>query len=80
MLEVLLLNGGSADPSKIAFHLIAAYLNCLRGLIPANILTAGKVQQIWTSWSTLGYYEVMAGVKWDAGQIVDYLRSNGIAP
>ncbi|MCQ8180319.1 hypothetical protein NP603_04290 [Methylomonas sp. SURF-1] len=79
LLEVLGLNG-SGDPSKLAFHTIGAYLNCVNGFIPTNVLTKEKVVSIWEEYVTNGFYEPFAGVKWYAGDIVSYYQTNYIAP
>jgi len=66
---------------QVHFHLIAAYLNCLGGngaVIPAHVMTPAGILAIWQEYALRGYYEPTAGVKWDAGQIVDYLKFNGI--
>ncbi|MDP1652065.1 MAG: hypothetical protein Q8L56_05005 [Rhodocyclaceae bacterium] len=80
MFEVLNL-GGNQDSEKMAFHLIAAYLNCLGGgsssISPLAMTTTG-VLRIWSEWATKGNYEVTAGVYWNATQIKAYLKSNGI--
>jgi hypothetical protein len=78
--EVLNLSG-SADPEKMAFHLIGAYLNVNGGngaVIPSNVITAGEITTIWHEWSTRGYFEPTAGVQWNATAIKYYLVSNGI--
>lgn len=80
MLEVMNLLG-SEDPEKMAFHLIAAYLNCLGGggsSISPLAMTPQGVTAIWAAWATNGYYEPTAGVKWYGTQIKNYLLSNGI--
>jgi hypothetical protein len=72
---------GNEDPEKMAFHLIGAYLNCLGGgesKISTAAMTTDGVIKIWIEWSTKGYYEATAGVKWDATAIKNYLFSNGI--
>lgn len=91
-LEVLTLNPTSTfpdlapgspipvDPANLGMHIAAAYLNCINGFIAPNVLTAEQVKEIWTDWDADEQYEVMAGVYWDAAQLVDYLSSNGIAP
>ena len=64
---------------QVHSHLIAAYLNTMGGngaVIP--VLTADNVLKIWREYATTGYYEPMAGIKWYAEDIVDYLKSNGI--
>jgi len=58
-----------ADPGRVAFHLIGAYLNVKGGSgasIPSHIITEGVIKSIWTEWDTKGYYEPMAGVRWYA--------------
>lgn len=80
MLQVLSRNG-TGDPFKLAFHLIGAYLNCVRGLIPVGVLTTDQVQAIYSAYrSPAGYTPVVGGLPWTASQIVDYLKNNGIAP
>ena len=77
------------DPANLGKHIAAAYLNCVNGFIDRRVLdivlnefNAPLVQNIWKEWDDngRGYYEVMAGVKWYAADIVQYLTSNGIAP
>jgi hypothetical protein len=77
MLEVLN-NTNNLDSQQVAFHLIAAYLNCLNNWVSPLALTTAGVQAIWTEWDTQGYYEPMAGVRWYAAEIKNYLISNGI--
>lgn len=80
MLEVMQLTGGG-DPSKIGFHVIGAYLNILSGLISPLALTTPKLIQMWNEWVATGYFTPYAGAaKWNADQIVSYLKSTGIAP
>jgi len=78
MLEVLSLNG-TQDPSKVAFHIIGAYLNALNGYLDSHI-TATLIQNIWKSYALNGYYEVVPGTQWYGSDIVAYLQANGIAP
>jgi hypothetical protein len=78
LLQVLNLNGTN-DPSKIAFHVVGAYLNILNHLIPSQVLTVNSLQKIWSDYANNGYYYV-SGVKWYAGDIVAYLQNSNISP
>ena len=81
MAEVLAQNGGSLDSEKLAFHLIGAYLNAKGGngaVIPPNVITADEITVIWHEYSTRGFFEPTAGVKWYGSEIKYYLTSNGI--
>lgn len=78
MLEVLSLSG-SQDPYKVAFHIIGAYLNALNGYLDSHI-TPTLIQNIWKSYALNTYYEVVPGTLWHGEDIVNYLKSNGIAP
>ncbi|MCL2635922.1 MAG: hypothetical protein FWD50_04735 [Betaproteobacteria bacterium] len=63
------------------FHLIGAYLNKMGGngaVIPDTVLTAQDILRIWQEYASRGYFEPMAGIKWYADEIVDYLKTNGI--
>lgn len=85
-------NGGSVSktfgealnvnaPEQVHFHLIAAYLNVKGGngaMISDKAITASRVLAMWQEYATKGYYEPMAGVKWYALEIKNYLISNGI--
>lgn len=74
-------NGSPGDPDKVAFHLIGAYLNVNGGngaVIPQHVIDSSVIKNMWTEWNTKGYYEPMAGVKWYATEIKNYLISNGI--
>jgi len=53
-------------------HLMAAYLNTLKGWTSFQSTTA--LQKIWTEWRDHGYYTPIAGVKWYAADIVNYLK------
>lgn len=82
LLDVLNL-GPQNDPSKVAFHLIAALLNIRGGngaTIASNVLNEQGVKNMWTAWLGTGRttYPVMAGVNWSGTQLVNYLISNGI--
>lgn len=83
--EVLDLTG-NADPGKVAFHLIGAYLNAKGGngaVINLGTLGPGETVEsiiigVWSEWVSKGYYEPMAGMQWGSEQIVNYLKTNGI--
>lgn len=79
--EVLTI-GGPQDSGKVAKYLIGAYLNTKAGngaVIPTNVMTPDGILAIWSEYvSNNGFYEPVAGVKWYAAEIKDYLKSNGI--
>jgi hypothetical protein len=77
MLQVLNLKGNE-DPGKVAFHLIGAYLNVKAGLVSSSAMDESRVLNMWVEWATRGYFEPVAGVRWYAAEIVNYLKSNGI--
>ena len=75
--EVLLINVSG----NVAKHIIAAYLNKLGGngaVIPDSAITLAGIKNMWAEYATKGFYEPMAGIKWYAQDIVNYLKSNGI--
>lgn len=82
--EVSMTLGEALDvnaPGQVHFHLIGAYLNKMGGngaIIPDAAITETGILTMWHEYATKGYYEPIAGVKWYAQQIVDYLISNGI--
>jgi hypothetical protein len=87
LLEVLALpnvpkdvSGVPADPSKLAFHLIGAYLNIQNRFVPSVVLTSSQVLTIWGEYASKGYFEPTAGIKWYPADIVAYLKNGGIAP
>ncbi len=66
---------------QVHFHLIAAYLNKMGGngaVIPDSVLTVQDILGMWQEYASRGYFEPMAGVKWYAEDIVNYLKTNGI--
>ncbi|MDR0776725.1 MAG: hypothetical protein LBE81_08825 [Azonexus sp.] len=68
-------------PGQVHFHLIGAYLNKWGGngaVIPDTVLTAREILGVWQEYASRGYFEPMAGIKWHAEEIVDYLKTNGI--
>ena len=61
--EVLRLSANSGRDG-LAKHLVAAYLNALKGLTPKEVLDVSTVKSIWTSFIARGYYEPTAGIRW----------------
>jgi len=78
LMQVLMLNNGSnpwglTDPDNLGAHIVAALLNAKAGLTP--VLSEMDVIGIWNEWVSKGYFEPTANVKWNAAQIVDYLKT-----
>lgn len=67
-----LLSHQKYDTANLGMHLVAAYLNAMRGWTP--FLTVERIQSMFSEWQATGYFSPTAGVKWDAAQIVDYLK------
>lgn len=63
LLEVLRLNS-NVGRDGLAKHLVAAYLNALKGYTPAVVLDVVTVKNIWASYVARGYYEPTAGIRW----------------
>ena len=69
------------DPSKpydpVACHCVAALLNASTSppLTPASILSAAYVKAVWSSYASKGYFEPTAGIQWNGGQIVDWIKT-----
>ena len=63
LLEVLRLNS-NVGRDGLARHLVAAYLNALKGYTPAVVLDVVTAKNIWTSFVARGYYEPTAGIRW----------------
>jgi hypothetical protein len=61
--EVLQMNTNSGRDG-LARHLVAAYLNALKGLTPREVLDVPTIKSIWTSFIARGYYEPTAGIRW----------------
>ena len=68
-LLAVLQNPGDA----VAQHLAAALLNVASGWVP--VLNQAMLQTIWLEYTSKGYYEPTAGVKWYSPEIVAYLQS-----
>lgn len=71
LLDVLNLGGG--PPNNVARDIVCAYLNVQAGLTP--VLTVSAVKDIWSEFTTKGYYSPSAGVQWTADDIVAYLET-----
>jgi hypothetical protein len=78
MLDVLTISGPGTDPSNVAKHLIAAYLNIKNGWVSPKALTESRCLEIWSEYAQKGYFTPAAGVTWTGAQIVVYLKENGI--
>lgn len=63
LMEVLRLNSNSGRDG-LARHLVAAYLNALKGLTPREVLDVPAIKNIWTSFVARGYFEPTAGIRW----------------
>lgn len=69
------------DASKgcdaVARHCLAAFLNAMASppLTPASILGVSLVKAVWSSYATKGYFEPSAGIRWNGGQIVDWIKT-----
>lgn len=63
----------NAGTDGVAAHLVAAKLNVAMGWVP--ILDDGRIQDLWLEYTSRGFYEPTAGVRWYAPEIVAYLQS-----
>jgi hypothetical protein len=68
--QVLASDGGNTN--VLARYISAALLNSRAGLTP--VLDPTTVIMMWNDYVFKGYYEPTAGVKWNAAEIVIYLR------
>lgn len=69
------------DPAKIGFHMVGAYLNIQKGLVPSVVLTPTALLTMWSEFSRRNYYELWAGgPRWSASDIVSYLKNSQVAP
>ena len=68
-LLAVLQNPGDA----VAQHLAAARLNVASGWVP--VLNEAMLQTIWLEYTSKGYFEPTAGVKWFSAEIVSYLTT-----
>jgi hypothetical protein len=62
----------SFDEANLGMHLVATYLNIKSGKI--GFLSLQGLRAIWNEWSSTGFYTPTAGVKWNAADIVIYLK------
>lgn len=73
LLEALACNDSGEDPYDLAGHMAAAYLNVKSKKI--SYLTVANLKTIWYSLRIYGYYSPIAGKKWYAKEIAEYLAS-----
>ncbi len=73
MLDVLKQRAGGAGYGTLGMYCAAALLNAASGRTP--FLSEAAVRQMWNDNLSLGYYEPTPGIRWDATQIIAYLRS-----
>lgn len=73
VLELYQHNDGTVN--CVAAYLCAAVLNARKGLTPPEVLSEATAKSIWQSLMTQGYYEPSAGVRWQAAQITQWLKS-----
>jgi len=73
MLDALNCNDPSEDPHNLGAHLVAAYLNVRSNKI--NYFTVANLKTIWYALCTYGYYTPIAGKRWYAKEVADYLAS-----
>jgi len=71
LLEVLQM--GEAGTNGLAKHCAAALLNAAAGRTP--VLSQTQVRNMWNDYNRLGYFEPTAGIRWNATQIVTYIKS-----
>lgn len=72
MLQVL--NTGGGGLTALGRHVCASLLNATK--FPAESpVSATVVRQMWNDCLNLGYFEPIAGVKWNADAVCDYLTS-----
>lgn len=75
--------GAGVVKDNLARHVVAALLNCRKGLTPTSILSESTIREIWTRCSAGSYYEPTAAVRWYAGfseppssgGVIQWLRS-----
>lgn len=74
LLDALGTGGNTGDYVALARHIAAALLNAAKGWNGTpSILDQTAVRKIWNDYVSLGYYSPVAGVQWDAAQIIAYL-------
>jgi hypothetical protein len=75
--------GSGVVKDNLARHVVAALLNCRKGLTPSSIVSESTIREIWTRCSAGSYYEPTAAVQWYAGYsvpassggVIQWLRS-----
>lgn len=73
MLQVLQQTAGGGGYATVGRYIAAALLNAAAGKTP--YLPATAIRKMWNDLLSFGYFEPTAGVRWNADQIVTYLRS-----
>ena len=71
LLDVLNMGGG--PPNDVARHCVAALLNAAAQW--TTVPSIQTVKGIWSEYVQKGYFEPMAGIRWNHAQIVTYLTS-----
>jgi hypothetical protein len=73
LLDVLQTGGNEGGYVALARHIAAALLNAASGKTP--VLSVADVLNIWNEYVAHGCYEPTAGVRWEAEEIVVYLKT-----
>lgn len=71
-MQVLTCNDASLDRHNLGAHLVAAYLNVKSRKI--SFLTVERLKSIWHDLYTYGYYTPVAGTRWYAKDVAEYLQ------
>lgn len=61
------------DPYHFGMHLVAAYLNAMKGWTP--FLEEQRIKAMFTEWQAKGVFSPTATVSWTAPEIVTYLKA-----
>lgn len=76
----------SFGPDCMVKHLVAALLNARTNKVPDLVAGESIVKEVWREYSTIGYYEPTAGVRWNcdaaangSGGITPWLKSTMVA-
>ena len=73
MMDVLGMTAGGTDVYSLGRYMVAGLLNACSGRTP--VLGEDGVRDMWNDLVNRGYYEPSAGIRWDANDIVSYLRT-----
>ena len=73
MMNVLGMTDGGTNVNSLGRYMVAALLNACSGRTP--VLGEDGVRDMWNDLVNRGYYEPSAGIRWDAADIVSYLRT-----